>query len=111
MDAISFRDVKTSRGFTYHYYFSTGTDWLKPTILFVHGFPCSALHWRKVIPVFREKGYGIIVPDMLGYGGTDKPTETEAYKLSGLCQDLVDILDAHKLDKVVAIGHDWYVAP
>ncbi|TCD71231.1 hypothetical protein EIP91_011709 [Steccherinum ochraceum] len=107
MEPALFRNVKTSRGFTYRYYFSASTDRSKPTILFVHGFPCSAHDWRKVIPTFQKKGYGIIVPDMLGYGGTDKPTEATMYKHSALCQDLVDILDAHQVQTVVAIGHDW----
>ncbi|TCD71230.1 hypothetical protein EIP91_011708 [Steccherinum ochraceum] len=107
MDPALFKTLKTSRGFDYRYYFSPATDSTKPTILFAHGFPCSAQDWRKVVPAFQTKGYGIVVPDMLGYDGTDKPTEVTAYRFSGLCQDLVDILDSHKLDKVVPIGTDW----
>ncbi|TCD69448.1 hypothetical protein EIP91_007574 [Steccherinum ochraceum] len=107
MDSTLFRDLKTSRGYTYHYYFSAGTDQSKPTLLFLHGFPSSADDWLRIIPVFKEKGYGIVAPDTLGYGGTDKPADVAAYRLSGITQDLVDILDAHSIDKVVAIGHDW----
>ncbi|KAK1219432.1 hypothetical protein PQX77_017867 [Marasmius sp. AFHP31] len=44
---------------------------------------------------------------MLGYGGTSKPLETADYKYSLIAKDLVDILDAEKVDQAVVIGHDW----
>ncbi|EKM52130.1 uncharacterized protein PHACADRAFT_262639 [Phanerochaete carnosa HHB-10118-sp] len=44
---------------------------------------------------------------MLGYGGTDKPTDPAAYVPSLLARDVVDVLDAEELDRVVAVGHDW----
>lgn len=51
----------------------------------------------------------MLAPDMLGYGGTDKPTDPAAYVPSLLTKDVIDILDAEKLDKVVSIGHDLSV--
>ena len=107
MEASLYKDITTSRGFKYHYYYSPAAD-SKPTILFIHGFPCTSLDWRKQVPFFKEKGYGLIVPDLLGYGGTDKPAETTAYQLSKMATDLVNILDAEKVDKVISVGHDWY---
>lgn len=107
MDSSLYKDVKTTRGYSYHYYVTAGKDSSKPTILFLHGFPCSAQDWRKVVPYFEEAGYGVVVPDLLGYGGTDKPAETAEYRLSGICQDVVDVLDVEGSNKVIAIGHDW----
>lgn len=52
-------------------------------------------------------GYGLIVPDLLGYGGTDKPTDLESYVGSGHAQDIIDILDKEGIDKVIGVGHDW----
>lgn len=46
---------------------------------------------------------------MLGYGGTDKPADPALYVQSAMSQDLVCILDAEKVEKVVAVGHDWCV--
>ncbi|EKM57396.1 uncharacterized protein PHACADRAFT_255121 [Phanerochaete carnosa HHB-10118-sp] len=63
--------------------------------------------WRHIVPHLKEKGYGVLAPDMLGYGETAKPTDPAAYVPSLISKDLVDILDAEKLDKVVAVGHDW----
>ncbi len=108
MDASLYKDVLTSRGLKYHYYFSPHRG-SKPTLLFCHGFPSTSRDWRKEALYFQDQGYGIVVPDMLGYGGTDKPTDPALYVLSLMSDDLIDILNAEKLDRVVAIGHDWFV--
>ena len=79
----------------------------KPYILFLHGFPESSYGWRHQIPYFQERGYGLIVPDLLGYGGTDKPKEVEAYRLKPMAEDLIAFLDAYGIEKVIGVGHDW----
>ena len=79
----------------------------KPYLLFLHGWPDSAWGWRHQVPYFRDLGYGLIVPDLLGYGGTDKPLEADAYKLRKMCIEVAGILDAHKIEQVIAVGHDW----
>ncbi|KAF4604589.1 hypothetical protein EYR40_003363 [Pleurotus pulmonarius] len=79
----------------------------KPYLLFIHGFPSTSYDWRYQVTYFSGLGYGLIVPDMLGYGGTSKPTEVEAYTNSRSSKDLIDILDAEGVTKCIAIGHDW----
>ena len=106
MDTSLYKSVKTSRGLTYSYWASTAQDG-KPTLLFCHGFPSTSRDWRYIAPVLKDKGYGVIVPDMLGYGDTDKPTDPSLYVSSKISQDLVDILDAEGIDKAVAVGFDW----
>ena len=101
-----YKDTVTSRGFKYHYYLSTAQAG-KPTLLLLHGFPCLSYEWHHQIKFFKEKGYGLVVPDMLGYGGTDKPRESSFYVHSLLAKDLLDILDHEKVTDVFAIGHDW----
>lgn len=107
MDASSYKDITTSRGIKYRYFYSPPTN-AKPTLLFIHGFPCTSQDWRKQVPFFKERGYGLLVPDLLGYGGTDKPSDTASYKLSKMSADLLELLDAEKVEQVIAVGHDWY---
>ncbi|KAH9914963.1 uncharacterized protein B0H18DRAFT_113011 [Fomitopsis serialis] len=38
--------------------------------------------------VLQGGGHSITAPDMLGYGGTDKPAETALYKHSAMCADV-----------------------
>ncbi|KAJ6493062.1 alpha/beta-hydrolase [Mycena sanguinolenta] len=106
MDQSEYKKTKTKRGFTYSYYFSAPASG-KPVLFFSHGFPSASFLWRKQIAFFQPLGYGLIVPDHLGYGGTDKPTDPKLYVGRGLVEDMGDILDAEAVATVVAVGHDW----
>ncbi|KAF5376026.1 hypothetical protein D9615_007724 [Tricholomella constricta] len=106
MDPSLYKSVTTRRSLKYSYYFVAPTGG-KPVLLFVHGFPNTSNDWRYQVAFFKAQGYGLIVPDMLGYGGTDKPTDYPQYTLSSMSQDVIDILDAEKVEKAVAVGHDW----
>ena len=81
--------------------------------------------WRHQIGPWVRAGYRVIAPDMLGYGGTDKPRAAEEYSMRRLCADLAAILDVVGVHKAVSarsahacdcdvdfavqivIGHDW----
>ncbi|KAI0633825.1 Alpha/Beta hydrolase protein [Trametes polyzona] len=106
MDAALYKDAKVSRGFTYHYFYSPAAEG-KPTLLLLHGFPSSSFDWHRQVEYFRPKGYGLLVPDLLGAGATSKPVEPEAFRLALIARDVVDLLDAERLAKVVGIAHDW----
>lgn len=108
MDASFYKDAKVSRGLTYHYFHSPAMAG-QPTLLLLHGFPSSSFGWHRQVEYFRPKGYGLLVPDILGAGETSKPEDPDAFRLAPLAKDVVDLLDAEGLDKVVAIGHDWLV--
>jgi pimeloyl-ACP methyl ester carboxylesterase len=110
LDESKFKDLKTTRGFNYHYFAqSPASNSSLPTILFLHGYPNFSGDWHYQVAHFTKLGYGAIVPDLLGYGGTDKPTDPRSYGLKGMSNDVKEILDAEGVDKAVVIGHDWYV--
>lgn len=44
----------------------------------------------------------MIVPDMLGYGGTDKPQAAEEYSTRRLSADLAALLDVVGVHKAVS---------
>ncbi|TCD64700.1 hypothetical protein EIP91_003774 [Steccherinum ochraceum] len=106
MDPAFYKDHTTSRGYNYHYYRVLPKD-NNINLVFIHGFPSTSHDWRLIVPYFQEEGYGIIVPDMLGYRGTDKPTNFREYQYSLLTRDVVDIMDQEGVERAVAIGHDW----
>jgi len=108
MDSSLSKNFKTSRGFNYHYYHAAPQNG-KVTLFFAHGFPSNADSWHKQASFFKNLGYGILVPDLLGYGGTDKPSELDAYRFKYMVVDITEIFDHEKIEKVIAIGHDWGV--
>ncbi len=44
----------------------------KKTLVLVHGLGASAERWDQVIPLFSDD-YRVIVPDLIGFGFSDKP--------------------------------------
>ncbi|CAI9626171.1 hypothetical protein GT037_004568 [Alternaria burnsii] len=106
MEAFTKKTLKTSRGITYTYYTSPGSASL-PTLLFQHGYPDHAAMWAQVATPLRSLNHPIIIPDMLGYDGTDKPTDPSAYTWDKMTDDMVEILDAEKAQNCISIGHDW----
>ncbi|KAF5704851.1 epoxide hydrolase [Fusarium globosum] len=78
-------------------------------LLFLHGFPSTSYHWHHQISLFKAKGYGVIAPDLLGFGETSKPTELEMYKGEDMANDIVEILDSEGVERLVGVAHDCYV--
>ena len=52
-------------------YLEEGTS--KNTLILLHGLGASAERWEDVIPLFAKK-FRVIVPDLIGFGYSDKPT-------------------------------------
>jgi pimeloyl-ACP methyl ester carboxylesterase len=82
----------------------------KPTFLLLHGFPSSSYDWRYQIKDLSKAGYGVVAPDLLGYGDTDKPEAMEEYSFGPQSAHLAAILDYEGLKQVIAVGHDWYLS-
>ena len=81
-----------------------------PAVLLLHGFPDSHAVWRKQMHALADAGYRVIAPDLRGYGRTDAPLAVSAYSIDTLRADVIALLDALAVDKVVLIGHDWGAA-
>lgn len=81
-----------------------------PPVVLVHGFPDSAKVWRHQAPALAEAGFRVLVPDMRGYGRSDKPTDVDAYNILLLAGDVLAVLDDAGVDRAAVVGHDWGAA-
>ncbi|OWY47610.1 hypothetical protein AA0114_g11174 [Alternaria tenuissima] len=106
MEAFQKKSLKTSRGYTYTYYVADGDESL-PTLIFHHGWPDHAAMWKDVATGLRSTQHPMIIPDMLGYDGTDKPTDPAEYQFKKMTKDIIEIADAEGAHDVVSVGHDW----
>lgn len=79
-----------------------------PTVLLLHGEPSWAYLYRHMIPSLVEDGCRVVAPDLVGFGASDKPTETSdhgyATHVAWMVQALHDRLD---LTDVVVFLQDW----
>ena len=52
-------------------YLESGSS--KKTLVLIHGLGASCERWEKVLPIL-ENDFQVIVPDLIGFGYSDKPT-------------------------------------
>lgn len=78
-----------------------------PLVLLIHGWPESWYSWRHQIRALSAAGYRVAVPDVRGYGGSDKPHEIEAYDMASMTADMASLIAALGEEQAVVIGHDW----
>lgn len=79
-----------------------------PLILCVHGWPEIWHSWRNQMEHFSAKGFRVAAMDVRGYGGSSRPDDIAAYRLSELAGDTAAVLAALSPDApAVLFGHDW----
>jgi pimeloyl-ACP methyl ester carboxylesterase len=81
----------------------------RPVVL-IHGFPDSGRLWRHQVTALAESGFRVIVPDLRGYGRSDKPSNVEAYALSALAGDVLAVMADAGVERAHVVGHDWGAA-
>ena len=59
----------------------------RPLVL-IHGFPDSGRLWRHQVAPLADAGFKVIVPDMRGYGASDKPATVDEYNILHLVADI-----------------------
>jgi pimeloyl-ACP methyl ester carboxylesterase len=79
-------------------------------VVLLHGFPDSGRLWRNQVPALTGAGFRVVVPDLRGYGGSDKPAGVESYRMSALAADVSGLLDHLGIGRAHVVGHDWGAA-
>lgn len=74
-----------------------------PPVILLHGFPETGYAWRFQIPVLAER-YRVIVPDLRGYGETEKPAT--GYDKRNMALDIRELMRELNIGKVALVGHD-----
>ena len=81
------------------------------TILLLHGEPTWGYLYRKMIPPLVAAGYQALVPDLIGFGRSDKPVERSAYTYEGHVEWMRQFLAATAAERgggpLHLFGQDW----
>lgn len=77
------------------------------TVLMLHGEPSWSYLYRKMIPVITAAGYRAIVPDLVGFGRSDKPTQREDYTYQRHVDWMRGLIEALDLQRITLVGQDW----
>jgi pimeloyl-ACP methyl ester carboxylesterase len=73
-------------GITLH--FRIGGDPAGSPVLLWHGFLGTSYIWRHVAPQLASVGCSVLIPDMRGYGDSDKPAGNEGYDAAALAEEI-----------------------
>ena len=81
----------------------------KELLLLLHGEPFWSFCWTRVIPALSARAR-LIVPDLVGFGLSDKWEDWRQYSLEGHVASLAGLLDSLQLGpdwRVTVVGHNW----
>ena len=79
-----------------------------PTVLLLHGEPSWGYLYRHVLPVLVDAGFRCVVPDLVGFGRSDKPAAVEDFTYARHVEWLRSVLfDALDLTDVTLVCQDW----
>jgi len=88
-------------------YYDAGKNDSAETLLLLHGEPMWGYLYRKMIPPLVAAGHRVIVPDLIGFGRSDKPVERAAYTYSNHVRWVTRLLEHLDLSRVTFFGQDW----
>jgi pimeloyl-ACP methyl ester carboxylesterase len=78
-------------------------------VVLLHGFPYDPRAFDDVVPLINAAGFRTIVPYLRGYGATRflSPQTVRSGEQAALGHDLLEMLDALRVDSAVLAGFDW----
>lgn len=80
-----------------------------PAVVLLHGYPQTSACWHRVAPRIIAAGFRVILPDLRGYGGSDKPasrSDHSPYSKRQMAQDISDLMTLLGHDTFYLAGHD-----
>lgn len=75
--------------------------------LCLHGQPSWGFLYRHMIPVFLETGGRVVVPDLFGFGRSDKPIQDSDYTFTFHRQSLIALIETLDLERITLVVQDW----
>jgi haloalkane dehalogenase len=75
-------------------------------IVLLHGEPTWGYLYRRMIPTLAAVGR-VIVPDLIGFGRSDKPVADNAYSYRAHARWLRRFIEALDLTHITLVGQDW----
>ena len=98
-------NYKEIQGYRVHYLDVGPSD--GEVVLLLHGEPTWSYLYRKMIPVLTEAGYRCIVPDLIGFGRSDKPASMDTHTYAFHVAAMTELVEALDLKDATFFGQDW----
>lgn len=76
-------------------------------VLLLHGEPSWSFLYRKMVPGLVKAGHRVIVPDLVGFGRSDKPASRTDYTYQRHVDWMQSVLDQLNLKDITLVCQDW----
>jgi pimeloyl-ACP methyl ester carboxylesterase len=76
----------------------------KPVVTLMHGKNFNAHYWTPTAVYLQKKGYGVLIPDQIGFGKSSKPANYQ-YSFPALAHHTQCLMTSLKIKKSIVIGH------
>lgn len=76
-------------------------------VLLMHGEPTWSYLYRKMIPVLVQAGYRVLVPDLVGFGRSDKPARRSDYTYDNHVAWMCALVESQDWRGMTFFGQDW----
>lgn len=96
-------DLPALGGLRMHYLDESTSD-ASQTILCLHGYPGWSFLFRKILPSLLAAGYRVVVPDLIGFGKSDKPKKPDFHSLEFHRDALAALLQSLDLRNVIVVA-------
>lgn len=77
------------------------------TIFLFHGQPTWSYLYRHMIPLLVKEGYRVIAPDLIGFGKSDKPVDSDAHTYSAHVDWMSTFVKKLGITHAAAFMQDW----
>ena len=77
-----------------------------PPAILIHGFPETHRTWARVAERL-DGAVRLVMPDLRGFGGSDRPSEVAAYATDLVIADILALANALGIREFALVGHDW----
>ena len=88
------------------HYVDEGPSDARPVLL-LHGEPSWAFLYRKMIPGITAAGLRAVVPDLVGFGRSDKYAHTDDYSYAMQVRVMAELVRRLDLQDAIFFGQDW----
>jgi haloalkane dehalogenase len=78
-----------------------------PVMLLLHGMPTWSYLYRHMIPRLVAAGYRCIAPDHMGFGRSDKPTDSHWFTIARHTEILTTLITHLDLNNITLLCQDW----
>ncbi|MGJ3230440.1 MAG: haloalkane dehalogenase [Oceanicaulis sp.] len=78
-----------------------------PVFLCLHGEPSWGYLYRKMAKVFLDAGFRVVIPDLFGFGRSDKPVDDAVYTFHWHRNSLLAFIERLDFRDVCLVCQDW----